>query len=484
MDGKKAPFELKLSIQHESLLRKFTIVFFTLYFFPLAVLFFLIHNATIGSSPFLSEYGIEVDNGLVDRLFLFFLISSLVSFLWGRRIFSVFFKIARQAEDISRGNLGERMDVHGDKEIVELARSFNSITHRLEENIERLKMSKRMVLEVLYRISTGMADPAKSMKTFLRLILETTMNALDSYRGTLLLVGVEDPSLYVECSQGFSEEELTKKIAAGSEETLVVQNGRPIVIPGAAGKTETSVCVPLKHKEKTIGVFSLSGKVGEGDFSQDDIYLLANIATQTAVAIVNERLNLDAEQTYKQTVSALALAVEARDTYSRGHSDRVSRYAVMTARHIGLDPEVIQRIQDAAELHDVGKIGIEDEILRKPGPLTPDEARIMRKHPEIGESIVKPIHSLSNLCDLIRHHHEFLDGSGYPDGLKGEKIGAGVRILTIADAYDAMTSDRPYRKAKTHEEAVAELRKCAPSHYDEKLVDAFIAAFAKEGGGS
>ena len=476
----KIPIDLKLSIQHESLLRKYTIVFFTMYFFPLTILFFLFHNADISSSAFLREYGIEIDKNLVDVLFLLFLLSSAVSFLWGRRIFLIFLKITKKAEEISKGDLSQRLDVQGDKEIVELARSFNAITRKLEENIERLKMSKRMVQEVLYRISTGMADPTKSTQTFLKLILETTMSAVDSYRGALILLGEDDLSLYVQCSQGYTEEELRKKTQPGSEAELVIRSSRPVIVPGVGKDIETSICVPLKHKEKTVGVLSFSGKIGEADFSQDDIMLLSNIATQTAVAIINERLNLDAEQTYKQTVSALAVAVEARDAYSRGHSDRVSKYAVMVAKKIGLNEEAISMIQDAAELHDVGKIGIEDEVLRKAGRLTQDEMRIMRKHPEIGESIVKPIRSLANLCDLIRHHHEFLDGTGYPDGLKADEVNTGARILAVADAYDAMTTDRPYRKALTQEEAIAELRKFAPAHYDEKIVEAFVDGLSKK----
>ncbi len=482
MTEHKIPLDLKISIQHESLLRKFTIVFFTLSFLPLAILFFLLHNANISSTEFLNEYGILIDKNLVDTLFLLFLISSLVSFFWGRSIFIVFLKISKKAEEISKGNLGQRLDVEGDKEIVELARSFNSITRSLEENIERLRMSKRMIQEVLYRISTGMADPTKSIQTFLKLILETTMNAVDSKRGALVLLSEDNSSLYIECSQGYSDAELQRKIKPGSEEDSVIKNSRPIIIPGVSKDIETSICVPLKHREKTVGVLSFSGKIADVDFSQDDIMLLSNIATQMAVAIVNERLNIDAEQTYKQTVSALAVAVEARDAYSRGHSDRVAKYAVMIAKKIGLDEETIKMIQDAAELHDVGKIGIEDEILRKPGVLTKEEMTIMRKHPVIGESIVKPIRSLTNLCGLIRHHHEFLDGSGYPDGLKGDGVPVGARILAVADAYDAMTTDRPYRKARTQDEAFLELKRFAPSHYDVSIVEAFINTLSENNG--
>ena len=480
MFKRKIPLEINLSMKHESLLLKFTVVFLTLCFLPLATIFFLVHNLEIGSVMLSNEYGISVDKDLLDRLFILFAISTLVAFLWGRKIFVSIINIAQKAEEISKGNLGKRLDDKGDKEIIALAHSFNEITRKLEDNIERLKMSKRTLQEVLYRISTGITETTKNIDTFLKLILDTTMSAVDSRRGALILLREDGSSLYVQCSQGYSDEILKKKILPDSEEAWVIKNAKPLIVPHVGNSAESSICIALKYKDKTIGAMSFSGKIGEADFTQDDAMLLSNIATQTAVAIINERLNSDAEQTYKQTVSALALAVEARDSYSRGHSDRVAKYAVMVAKRMNLDEKAIMTIQDAAELHDVGKIGIEDEILRKTDRLDQEEMKIMVKHPVIGESIVKPIHSLSNLCDLIRHHHEFLDGSGYPDGLKADEICVGARILAIVDAFDAMTSDRPYRKAKTIEEATIELRKFSHSHYDEKIVEIFVDALLKK----
>ena len=467
-------------MKYESTLRKFTVIFLTLFFLPLLNLFFLIHNVKIDSTAFYNEYGLFIDKPLIDRLFILFVVASLVFFFWGRKIFISLIKITQKAEEISKGNLGLRIDAGEDKEIMTLAHSFNEITRKLEENIERLQMSKRTLQEVLYRISTGITDTAKNIDTFLKLILDTTMSAIDSRRGALILLNTDNPTLYVQCSQGYSDEVLQRKIQPDSEEAWVINNAKPLIVPKVDKGSESFICVSLKYREKIIGALSFSGRIVEADFSPDDAILLSHIASQTAGAIVNERLNTDAEQTYKQTISALASAVEARDSYSRGHSDRVAKYAVMVARKIGLDEKTILTIQDAAELHDVGKIGIEDEILRKAGPLTPEEMTIMRKHPAIGESIVKPIHSLSNLCDLIRHHHEFLDGSGYPDALKADDISVGPRILAICDAFDAMTSDRPYRKAKSLDEAIAELRKFSHSHYDEKIVEAFIEAFLED----
>jgi len=199
-----------------------------------------------------------------------------------------------------------------------------------------------------------------------------------------------------------------------------------------------------------------------------------------AVAIENYRLNLDVEHTYVETIMALALAVEAKDPYSAGHSKRVGFYATKIGEAMGLEQEMLRTLQDAGVLHDLGKIGIKDEILLKTTPLTPDEAKIMQQHPIIGEAIVKPVRSLQKVVALVRHHHEHFDGSGYPGGLKGEEIPLGARILAVADTYDAMVTDRPYRKRLSIEEARAELRKSAGTQHDPVAIEAFLRVLAEK----
>jgi len=174
-------------------------------------------------------------------------------------------------------------------------------------------------------------------------------------------------------------------------------------------------------------------------------------------------------------ITTLILTAEAKDPYTHGHSNRVAEYSVAIAKAMKLPTEEQKLIKRAAILHDLGKIGIPDEILQKPGPLTGQEWLLMRRHPEIGESIIKPIGSLQQLCDIIRHHHEKLDGSGYPDGLKGDEITPLVRITAIADIYDALTSDRPYRTKLTSQEVYAELRKMK-GKIDQDIVEIFIEA--------
>jgi putative nucleotidyltransferase with HDIG domain len=186
------------------------------------------------------------------------------------------------------------------------------------------------------------------------------------------------------------------------------------------------------------------------------------------------------ELAYLETVLSLAKAVDARDSYTSDHSQRLAVWAESVAVELGCDESEIQDILWAALLHDIGKIGVPDDILRKPGPLTEAEWSIMKQHPIIGAEIIDPVRSLSEVAPLIRAHQEKYDGSGYPDGLVGEAIPLGARILAVVDAYSAITDDRVYRQARSHAEAVEELRRCAGTQFDPQVVEVFLALLARE----
>ncbi len=186
------------------------------------------------------------------------------------------------------------------------------------------------------------------------------------------------------------------------------------------------------------------------------------------------------EGAYSATMAALCQAVETKDFYTRGHSERVSRGATLLARQIGMGAERVEAIRYAGMLHDVGKLGVPTKVLQKTGPLTEEELAAIQLHPMRGLEIVRQIGFLTEALDGIMHHHERIDGKGYPMGLAGDEIPEFARVIAVADAFDSMTSTRSYRGARSVEEAVAELRKCSGLQFDPVLVDAFIAALGQE----
>ncbi|WP_329122577.1 HD-GYP domain-containing protein [Streptomyces sp. NBC_01465] len=184
---------------------------------------------------------------------------------------------------------------------------------------------------------------------------------------------------------------------------------------------------------------------------------------------------------HQATIRALVQAVDIKDQYTRGHSERVGQASAMIARELGMDGERLEVLRFAGILHDVGKLGVPTRLLRKDGPLTPEERRVIELHPEYGHEMVRGIGFLGEARAAILHHHERLDGSGYPYGLAGEQIPEFARVVAVADAFDAMTSTRSYRRARPVEAAVEELRRCAGVQFDPVMVDAFARALGREG---
>ncbi|MBI4285024.1 MAG: response regulator [Chloroflexi bacterium] len=177
---------------------------------------------------------------------------------------------------------------------------------------------------------------------------------------------------------------------------------------------------------------------------------------------------------YVNAITALAAALEAKDHYTSGHSEVVARTSVAIAREMGLSPKEVEKIRIAGLIHDIGKIGVKESVLNKPARLTEEEYQHIKRHSEMGEHILTPIVEDNDIMVAVRHHHEHYDGSGYPDGLAGDSIPLTARILAVADAYDAMTSERPYRKALPAEVACAEITRCAGTQFDPAVVDCLL----------
>ncbi|MDD3237926.1 MAG: HD domain-containing protein [Candidatus Gastranaerophilales bacterium] len=183
----------------------------------------------------------------------------------------------------------------------------------------------------------------------------------------------------------------------------------------------------------------------------------------------------DLKELFYKTIKSISLALDAKDSYTNGHSLRVTLYSLILANNMNLSDEVLEEIETAGLLHDIGKIGIPHNILCKPGKLTDEEFEIMKKHPEQGEKMIMNIKKLKIIANWLKTHHERWDGKGYPLGLKGEEIPISARIIALADTYDAMTSTRPYRKSLPHEVAIAEIQKCSGTQFDPQLAEMFVS---------
>ncbi len=249
-----------------------------------------------------------------------------------------------------------------------------------------------------------------------------------------------------------------------SEESIVLHNIR------------SALSVPLESKRRVLGALYLDNLSVKNAFSEYDLELLSAIGKQAGIAVDKVRLTEENERLFLGTIRTLVATIEAKDHYTRGHTERVTAYATELGRHLDLSARDRADVRLASLLHDVGKIGIPESILTKPGRLTEPEFEVMKRHPVIGAEIAGNIDNIERVRGIVLAHHERWDGTGYPGGLTGEEIPLGARILAVADAYDAMTSSRTYRRNFSREEIVLEFQRCAGSQFDRGIVEVFLKA--------
>jgi putative nucleotidyltransferase with HDIG domain len=239
--------------------------------------------------------------------------------------------------------------------------------------------------------------------------------------------------------------------------------------------------IPFVIKDEVFGLLSLTNKVDGSSFTDDDISLALTLVNKTALRIENNVLYEILYNNLVNSLKSLVLSIEARDSYTRHHSERVTAYSLQIAAALQLSEEDKDALKFGGYLHDIGKIGVKDGILLKPGRLTKEELADIRLHPIIGDNIIKPLMFFPREREIIRYHHEFFNGKGYPDGLAGEEIPIIARILSVADSFDAMTSSRPYRNAMKHNQAIEEIKRCTNSQFDDRIVQAFLQTPAGKG---
>ncbi len=346
-------------------------------------------------------------------------------------------------------------------------------------------------LDALHNIALSLGSTL-DLNTLLKQVIDEAIKVTDAETGSIMLVDTQTDTLSIKVARGIPPEiakatrmRMGEGIAgwvAKTSKPLVLINGQDVRFQEHLKREEiiSALTVPLRVREKVIGVLSVNRKKNTEVFTEDNLRVITSFAAQAAEAIENARLFENLENTFLGTISALAAAVDAKDHYTYGHSEMVTEFAVDTAKELMLPAEEIKKIEIASKLHDIGKIGIDGVILNKPGKLTPQERRIIEEHPRIAVDILKSVEPLKDIIPLILYHHERFDGTGYPLGLSGRSIPLGARILATADAFNAMVSDRPYRAALDIGTAMNELRKNAGTQFDPEIVGAFLRAVEKK----
>ncbi|MEW6096053.1 MAG: HD domain-containing phosphohydrolase [bacterium] len=352
-------------------------------------------------------------------------------------------------------------------------------------------------LNLLYDISKTVSNMF-DIDEICEIMVEKSVEIIRVERASLMLVDRDRNSLRIAAARGIPQEVIKStriKIGEGVA-GKVAKEGKPLIVSDIEAesfmdeerikryKTKSFISfpimsVPLKAVGEVIGVINLTDKKDMSAFTSMDLKLLTALATQGAIAIKNFWLFTDAKELFFNTIKSLTSTIDAKDQYTYGHSDRIGKIALAVADELNLSFKEKEIIYLAGLLHDVGKIGIPEKILHKPESLDEKEYAAIKTHPTISARIIGTIKQMEDVVPSILHHHERFEGGGYPDGLKGEKIPMGGRILAIADAFDAMTSDRPYRKRFDIDHAIAQIKKNSNIQFDPQVVNAFMNACEK-----
>ncbi|MDO8803776.1 MAG: HD domain-containing phosphohydrolase [Elusimicrobiota bacterium] len=323
---------------------------------------------------------------------------------------------------------------------------------------------------------------------FYRTVVENACELINSPRGSLMIYDEHADELKIVASKNISLEVIeSTHIKPGlgiagrayqTGETIFVtdpqQNTQYKDYIGMEDQKDPFIAIPLKLKDKPFGVLNLHLSREKESFTDYDLKFLTLLAGETAITLENIKLYESLENFYLEMVQTLARVIDAKDSYTGDHAGRARMRARRLAEELHMPAMMLRYVEYAALLHDIGKIGIDGGILSKPGKLTQEEYEEIKKHPAIGYQILSPIHFLGPVAQMVLYHQEWYNGMGYPEGLKGEEIPLGARIVATIDAWDAMRSDRPYRKALSREIAESELTKGAAKQFDPDVVKAFL----------
>ncbi len=371
-----------------------------------------------------------------------------------------------------------------------------SVQKKLKEEILRLEdvlKKKEQALSIIHNISMGISR-SLGLDDIVKSIVDNIYKVFEVEICSVLLLD-DDNNLYIKYAVGLDKNiVLDTKLSNGeSISGWVIEHREAVFVEDIEVDkrfarenneryyTKSLISVPLYTKTRPIGVLNINNKRSKEKFSKEDFNLMKEIAIEASIAMERARLYTDLQELYVAAVKSLVYAIDMRDHYTHSHSEQVAKYAVDIAKALKLSEFEIIKIEQAAQLHDIGKIGIKDSILNKPGPLTNEEYDEMKLHSQKGAEILEPIDFLQDVAKIVRQNHERYDGSGYPDKLKGKDIVIGARVMSIADAFDTMCSERIYRKRKlTPKEALLELKRGSGTQFDPKIVEVFSRIVEKQ----
>ena len=375
---------------------------------------------------------------------------------------------------------------------------FTSLSSQIAmgiENVRLLNESKERFSEIstLFDVSKIITS-SLAQETLLTSIMKSATKMLDVEAISLLLIDEVTNELVFKVALGEKSKEIKEFRIQINETSIagwVAKNGKPLIVNDVTGdlrfnpqyskkiefKTKSILCVPLKIRERIIGVAEAINKLADVSFTIADQELFSTVANQIAMATENTKLNEDLRDLFFSTVRSLVAAIEAKDIYTKGHSERVTDYTLFLARTLNLSEEEIETVHLASLLHDIGKIGVMEGVLGKKEKLTEEDWKIIKQHPVTGAKILEPVKPMAKIIPYILHHHERYDGKGYPDGLAGENIPFYSRMIAIGDTFDAMTSDRPYRKGLPVQVALDEIKKNAGTQFDPHLAEVFVKEY-------
>jgi putative nucleotidyltransferase with HDIG domain len=346
----------------------------------------------------------------------------------------------------------------------------------------------RHALETLYRADRALRD-IEDLKQVLENMLDLVMESTRATRGYVFLLQRDTGTLVpyvrrpaVDAADGDGELVVSQTIlqAAVREKAAIISGDALVDERFAHSRSVTdlavraAMCAPLTNRGQVLGIVYVDSEKTNA-FSRDDLALFSAMALKAGVAVDNARLYDDLRSLFYNTVETLVRTIQAKDPYTSGHSTRVSRYALLVAQKLDLSTKEKHQLYLASMLHDIGKIGVPDDLLNRQGKLSDEEMERVRSHVQLGASMIEMLGEMHPIVPLIRHHHEAWDGSGYPDGLRGEEIPLISRIISVADMYDAMTSDRPYRSRRSQREAIDEIKRTTGTRLDPRVAEAFLS---------